>query len=283
MGPGQQPQRSIFSASIGQYTQAAQTVPGVRISLENLRPTTRFEDLHEDLQKTIEHFDTEILGHMRLADECSSVLPAVADVGMTIPPDVAFLESKLDATRTALVTDATAIDAAKRQVRSDASDAQRSFHTIAALRMPSHLLGRGTDIPGPGAGDPGATGAPGDPTAGGSDASKQGGLESYFSGQADAMSTRLSHVQRHFSEVEEYLSGLEAQTAAQVQNLRMGRRDGQAEGLRRSGPDERIRELAAVLSEFERGILTVAASVGQARELVQEAQLAEGSGPRWRR
>ena len=36
------------------------TQPGVKIDLSNLRPTTRFSDLHDDLKKQIETIDSFI-------------------------------------------------------------------------------------------------------------------------------------------------------------------------------------------------------------------------------
>lgn len=54
--------------SLGQTNnQNQQTVPGVRIDLTNLRGTTRFNDLHEDLQKEISKLDDIIQGQIKLA------------------------------------------------------------------------------------------------------------------------------------------------------------------------------------------------------------------------
>ena len=47
------------SLTMGQGNNAQTgTVPGTKIDLSNLRPTTRFSDLHDDLKKQIEELNT---------------------------------------------------------------------------------------------------------------------------------------------------------------------------------------------------------------------------------
>jgi len=49
------------SLTMGQQNiNAANTIPGVRIDISNLRPTTRFSDLHDELKNQIEAVDTFI-------------------------------------------------------------------------------------------------------------------------------------------------------------------------------------------------------------------------------
>lgn len=273
----QQPQRSTFAASIGQYTAAAQSVPGVRIDLTNLKSTTRFEELHESIQNEIIQLDSFILSQASLADECASLLPKIADLTKTIPTDVEYCERKLQAAQDSLETDAAAIDANKRLVRADAADARRSFKAIHTLRMPSqyHVTGLWSAAAAAAGPTPGAL-SDGEIV----DAEKDSAdLVAYFSAQADEMAKKLDAFKRNLGEVEEYLAGVEVQTVAQMQSARMGK----AEGGARSAEDK-VRELAGVLREFEGGILTVAGSVGAAREQVQKAMLAEGRmGGRWGR
>ena len=103
-------------------------------------------------------------------------------------------------------------------------------------------------------------------------------LVSYFSQRADDMGRKLDTFRKNIGEVEAYLSGLETSSMSQLQSARFSHsRDGGARSA-----DEQVRELGAVLREFEGGILTVAGKVGAAREAVQQSMLTEGPGRRGR-
>ena len=272
LNPSQQTQRSLFSASIGQYTAAQQTIPGVRIDVSNLRPTTRFNDLYEGLQKEIEYLDSFIISQIDLHAECEGAMPRIADALQYIPNDVAFCETKLDATQRALETDAVAIDAVKSLVRADAEAARISFKAIHHLRMPAQFHHSSLwNTPGASA-----------PTSLNADAKEEAAasadLVSYFSQRADDMGRKLDTFRKNIGEVEAYLSGLETSSMSQLQSARFSHsRDGGARSA-----DEQVRELGAVLREFEGGILTVAGKVGAAREAVQQSMLTEGPGRRGR-
>ena len=272
LNPPQQTQRSLFSASIGQYTAAQQTIPGVRIDVSNLRPTTRFNDLYEGLQKEIEFLDTFILSQMDLASDCEGAMPRIADILAYLPNDVAFCETKLDATQRALETDAASIDAAKSLVKADTEAARISFKAIHNLRMPAQFH-HSSLWNAPGASAPTSLSANAEEEAAASTS-----LVSYFTRQADDMGRKLDAFQKNIKDVEDYLSSLEASSVSQLQSARFSRgRDGGA----RSAEDQ-VRELGAVLREFEGGILNVAGKVGAARETVQEAMLFEAPGRRRR-
>lgn len=84
------------------------------------------------------------------------------------------------------------------------------------------------------------------------------------------MSQTLNKYKANIAEVETYLRGLEVNLGHQVQQIAFTRgRDGRVKNA-----DDQVRELAAVLREFEAGILGVAGKVGGAREKVQELILA---------
>ena len=246
----------------------------MRIDLTNLRPTTRFEDLHDSLQRDISSLDTFILNQAKLSDECASVLPKIAELINTIPSDVDYVERKLKATQQSLMTDAALIDEGRSLVKADAENARRSFKVIHAQKMPAqyHSTGLWGSSSAAGAAAPGAL-SDGDVV----DAAEESAdLVRYFSKQVDEMNGKLDLFKRQMGEVEEYLAGVESQTIAQVQSARMGRSDG---GPRSA--EEKVRELATVLREFEGGILKVAGSVGEAREQVQEVMLGESRTSRW--
>jgi nucleoporin p58/p45 len=172
-----------------------------------------------------------------------------------------------------LETNAATIEDARALTKGDANDARRSFKAIHALKMPAqyHVAGSWAS----------SSSLPGALAEGESvDSEKESAdLVRYFSGQADEMGKKLEALKKNMGQVEDYVKGLETQIREQGQRIRTGRAGDQ-------GPktaDEKIRELAGVLREFEGGILTVAGSVGGAREQVQEIMLSESRAGRWSR
>ena len=272
----QQP-ASIFATSIGQYTQQHQTVPGVRISLNELRPTTRFNDLHEEVQKQIEEIDNFILLQIQHKEECENLIKTVDKKSLAIPGDVEYCAKSLETLQIALENDAEVIALAKTLITADSANAKLSFDVIRALKMPQQFhqfalwSGHNSSYAGEGPLIRENEGAPG----------KNLGL--YFSQAADQMFQILSKYKGNIDEVETYLRGLEFNLGQQFQQMTFVRgRDGGAKRV-----DDQIRELAAVLREFEMGILGVAGKVGSARERVQELMLGDlgefGSNSRMRK
>jgi len=110
------------------------------------------------------------------------------------------------------------------------------------------------------------------------DGSSNTDLVSYFSKQAESMSKTLDDYKNRITEVEVYLKGIEASTMQQMHQMMFIRN---RDGGERSAED-RVRELAAVLREFENGILGVAGKVGGAREKVLEVMLGDYGNPNGR-
>ena len=266
IGPPQQSQNPLFASSIGQYSRDQQTVPGVRVDLANLRPTTRFNDLHEELQKVVVYVEDFVQTQIHFAEECESLLPRIETATKGIPPDSEYCTRKLDAVQQILENDAAAIDAAKKLVRKDAADARLSFRAIQNLRMPQqfhHASPWNMPIASRNVGSEGSF-EDGETSSGAN-------LVSYFSQQANAMSKNLQVYQKNLAEVEEYLKGVEVSTMQEMANMQFTKgRD----GSERSAEDQ-YRELAAVFREFDHGILTVAGKVLAVRENLQETILGE--------
>ena len=262
----QSQQQSLFSSSIGQYTQQQQTVPGVRISVNELRPTTRFNDLHEELQKAIENVDNFILAQINFQGQSEVAMDKVAKTSNSIPNDVEFCASKLDTMQQALENDAEAIEYAKTTVKADAADAKLNFKAVQALKMPQQFHYSGLWSVAPSSQGPGPSLSDEGIEDGASNT-----LVSYFSNQADDMSKTLESYKRNITDVELYLKGLESGTMQQLQQM-MFVQDG--EGGTRSAVDQ-VKSLAVALKDFENGILGVAGKVGGVREVVQEAMLGE--------
>lgn len=225
------------SQNQNQAQQNQQSIPGVRIDLSNIRPTTRFNDLHEDLQKELELLDKVILAQQARSADINAVLPSHAEQLSFIPDNADFLSRKLLGIETALESDAEAVALVQGYVKTDAANAKLSFKVIDNQRQPQPYQQNGT----------------------GQD------LVSFFSQAADEMSATLSRYQSRISEIESHLRGVEASTMQQAQALN-------GSSLGGGGADDQMRELAAVLREFEQGILGVAGEVGAAREGVQQLQ-----------
>ena len=242
-------------------------MPGVRVNVSELRPTTRFNDLHEDLQKMIENIDNFVIEQMRFQAQCELALEGqgegvqrgVGKAAETIPTDVEQCQTTLVAVQQALENDAQAIAYAKQLTKADATNANLSFKALSMLRSPQQFQNSSmwnapniSQIVGPTLMD--------DDTVPGAASN----LVSYFSSQADDMSKALESYKKRIDEVEIHLGGMEASMRNQIQELNLVRnRDGNPKNA-----EDQVRELATVLNEMDAGIVGVAGKVTGAREQV---------------
>lgn len=246
--------------SLGQPTNQQQTIPGVRIDLSNIKGTTRFSDLQENLQKTVEDIDKFILNQIRHQEELQSFMPGHGEMLENIPNDVKFVTRKYEGARNALESDAHAIEAARSLVNQDADHARLSFRAIDNLKLPQQYH------------TPNLW-APRQQSAGTANAETDGqDLVGFFSKTADEMDGQLKRYERNLTEIEMHLHGVQDGLVEQLQKV-MATKNGGA-----SAADEKIQELVAVLRDFEQGILKVAGEVGSAREGMTRLQLGEFVG-----
>jgi len=252
-----------FGAGLTSAQQALQQgqpplVPGVRIDLSNLRGTTRFNDLHEDLQKQIVAIDTFIQQQLDCKNQCDALVPAHQEMLSAIPNDADFCRRKLIGMEDAMESDIEKLSQVRELVKIDADHAKLSFKAIDNLRLPAqyHNAGiwavRST-----------STGAK---TQVDGDGEAQD-LVGFFSKTADELDGTLNKYRKNFSEIEYHLRSIESNTVQQTQALIAQRNGGSG------GQDDPIQELAAALREFEMSILGVAGKVGAAREGMQSLQL----------
>ena len=259
------PARKLFPSQIGQYTQQQQTVPGVRIlDVNQLRSTTRFNDLHEDLQKAIEYVDNFILGQIRCQEECAQHTEDIDQKCQQMPPDVEYCAKALDTMQQALENDAESIAVAKGLVKIHVADAKLSFKTIQKLKMPQQFHQSGMWNT-PGISQIGGASFPEEDAEVG--ASRN--IVEYFSKQADEMTKTLDAYKRNIGQVEAYLKGVESNTMQQMQQMMFNR--GQNGGEKSA--EEQVRQVAAVLRDFEHGITNVATRVGGTRDKIQGVML----------
>ncbi|KAI4262651.1 MAG: hypothetical protein L6R42_002178 [Xanthoria sp. 1 TBL-2021] len=262
--PIQQP--SLFATSIGQYTQRQQPVPGVRVTTSELRPTTRFTDLHEQLQTLIENIDGFIQQQMKFQQECAAMNHGLDENCKQMPDDVEFCTRALHTMQHALENDAEAISQAKALTKADVANAKLSFTTIENMAVPQQY--QATNLWAlPSISREAAPSSLDDENI--TEGNGSTSLVSFFSSQSDEMSKSLDNYKKNVVEVENYLKGVETNTVTQLQQLFLTRgQDGQGKNA-----EDQVRELAAVLKDFENGIINVAGKVGGVREKVQEAVL----------
>lgn len=238
-----------------------QTIPGVKIDMANLRGTTRFNDLHEELQKQVELMDSVIQGQIKLKNDCNAIMAPHDSQLATIPSDVEFLRRKLVGLEAAMAADAEAISHVREFIKTDAENAKLSFRAIDNLKLPPQFHVSGVW-----------------PTkATSSDAQGHGGSDTqdivgFFSSNAAELATTLAKYRKHIGEIEQHLRSVEESSAQQINALIARRNDAAPRD------DDEIRQLAFALADFEQSILHVAGRVGGLREGIQTLQLGNFMG-----
>ncbi|RKF61031.1 Nucleoporin NUP49 [Erysiphe neolycopersici] len=239
------------SSTIQPLNQQPQTIPGVLIDASNVRGTTRYNDLKEELQKQLMEIDTMIEAQIQLKNQCDAIMPAHEVQLSQIPDDVEFCRRKRIGVDNTADSDIHAISEVQKLIKSDAEAAKLSFAAIDMLRLPPqyHI---------PGVLSPKATNR------------GSGGYEDivgFFSQTADELSDKLATFKKHLSEIEQHLRGVEANSAHQI-NVLVARKKGNS-----PAEESSFDQLASVLRDFETGLLNVAGKVGETRKGVTTLQL----------
>ncbi|CAD0089535.1 unnamed protein product [Aureobasidium mustum] len=246
------------SLTMGQGNSQPTTQPGVKIDMSNLRPTTRFSDLHDDLKKQIEQIDSFIRQQESFATQCESMIGRHGTDVESIKPDVDLIQNKIETVELALENDGAAIENAKELVQRDAGDLIRVARMAENLQLPQQYhYGRSSR--------PSTT-----------DDEYDIDLVGYFSKQAEVMQKTLDTYTSHLAEIEAHLRVVEGSTVQQAHQLAAQRAGGRA-----GNSADNVRELAETLRGFESGILGAAGLVGSCREGVNELILGKiGGDPR---
>jgi nucleoporin p58/p45 len=238
-------------------------VPGVRIDVTNIRGTTRFNDLHEDLQKQISFLDDFIQTQIQLKNDCDAIMPSHNSQLGQVPNDVEFCRRKLIGVENASDSDVQAISLAQRLVKTDAEHAKLSFKAIDNLKLPPQYHNPNIWS---------AKASSSDNRAQSNGEGEAQDIVSFFSVTTDELATTLSNYQKHITEIEQHLRGVEANSAQQI-NILVAKRNGSL-----GGQDDPMDQLTGALRDFEESILGVAGKVGGAREGVQSLQLGRFTG-----
>jgi nucleoporin p58/p45 len=268
---GQNQGQGLFGSTLGgglslgqSNNQQQQTVPGVTIDLTNIRSTTRFTDLHEDIKKGIINIDAVIQAQIQLKNDCDAIMPAHESQLAHVPHDVEFCRRKLIGVQHAGAGDVYAIDLVKKSIDTDVQHAKLSFKAIDNLKLPPQYHNSGIWSA--------------KTTSSSSQAQTNGtgdtqDIVGFFSTTADEIATTLATYQKHIVDIEQHLRGVEGTSAAQL-NMLIAKRNGSF-----AGNDDPMEQLTGALRDFEESLLGVAGNVGAAREGVQGLQLGRFSAP----
>lgn len=247
---------SIPGLTMGQG-QSQATVPGVRIDSTNIRGTTRFNDLQEDLQKSILEIDKRIQTFMTQKAELDAFMPGHGEMLSYIPDDVKFVERKYGGVQSALESDAEAIEGVRLCVEQDAANAKLSFRAVDNLKLPTQYHTGGLW----------STRQQSTSTA--NTETDGQGLVGFFNRTADEMDSQLKVYEKQLTEIEMHMRGVQDNVLERLQQMMASKNNGP------SPADQQLADLGAVLRDFEMGILRVAGDVGAAKEGMARLQLGE--------
>ncbi|KAF2467636.1 uncharacterized protein BDR25DRAFT_266580 [Lindgomyces ingoldianus] len=225
---------------------------------EAVKGTTRFSDLHPNLQREIEAVDQELTKHIRSCEQVRETLPSHGDRIATVAPDVAYISQFLSTVELGLDNDSANIGYLKDLVRKAAEDATQAFRVINNMKLPAqfHYSQRSTMQT--------SSSTPPHPSLDSADdPSKPVDLISYFSKHTDDLGHTLDLYQRQIREIEAHLRTMEMGAKERMQQL-----NGSRNGVR----DQR-RELVDALKAIESAILEAAKKVGQTRDAVTRETL----------
>lgn len=230
----------------------------VQMTLDSIRGTTRFNDLHPEIQNLIQQFDEGIQRKISYCSQIRETLPSTEKDIATIAPDVAYIETFLSTIEVGLDNDSANIAHLKTLVKKDAEDATLSFRAIENQRLPAQFHYRNSaNLTASSTKTPATNGLDDD------DPTKPVDLMRYFNRRADDLGRTLDVYQRQIREIEAHLRTMEAGTLEKAQQLTGSR----------SAPRDQRRELVEALKAIEGAILDSAKKVGQVRDEVTKQTL----------
>ncbi|KAH9874445.1 hypothetical protein IAQ61_003634 [Plenodomus lingam] len=231
----------------------------VQLTLDSIRGTTRFNDLHPELQTLIQQFDEGIQRKINYCSQIRETLPKTEADIQTIAPDVAYIETFLSTVEVGLDNDSANIAHLKSLVKKDAEDAMLCFRAIENQRLPAqfHYRNSAANLNTSSAKTPASSALHED------DPTRPVDLMAYFDRRTDDIGRTLDVYQRQIREIEAHLRTMEAGTVEKAQQLTGSR----------SAPRDQRRELVEALKAIEGAILNSAKKVGQVRDEVTKQTL----------
>jgi nucleoporin p58/p45 len=226
-------------------------------NLDNVKGTTRFSDLHPDIQNSIQELDKRFQERIDRANGIREALPKTGESVASVAPDVAYIEEFLSTVELGIDNDTASVSHLKELVKKDATDAALSFRAIVNLNLPQQFhYGNRTNLS---SARPNQTPSSSDEN----DLSEPVNLLGYFTTRTDDLAKTLDLYQGQIREIEAHLRTMEAGTVEKAQQLT---------GSRNGARDQR-RELVEALKAIEGAILDSAKKVGMVRDAVTKETL----------
>lgn len=270
--------------SMGQNAAPANTVGAVKIDLENMRPTTRFDDCVDDVKQQLEQIDKWIQDQERNCKLIEAFCPKHGEDVNSIAPDVEYVRSKADDADQALISDAQGVDAQRRNTDKDTKDLERCQRIVTNLNLPQAYQYSGSmSLGGMGAlGSMYGSQQRPQQTATVPDGEDPSNYDmdligNYFAPMAGELQKTVDDYAKTLTEIESHMRVMESSAMAQAQQLAQQRSGMGGAGSQQSS-EENVRELADTLRGFEQSILGVAGVVGECREGVNELVLGRLGG-----
>lgn len=225
----------------------------MRVDVNNVKPTTRFYELHESLQQEIIQAEDFIQSQIDSITKCEVFIPAHGVSLTSIAPDVKFVRNKLDTVSQALSRDAGEINGVKGVLVQDIEDCQKEFKAVEHLKLPAQWQYN-------------SQWASAGEASEGENVFAATDMVPYFNRHTSEMDVRLQKYTAQLAEIEAHLRTVEGNAVEQMHKV-MQR---QANGDQERG---QIAELASAMHVFEEAVLRVASKVGEVREGVIDVTL----------
>lgn len=264
--------------SMGQTAAPQPPAPGsTKYGYDGMRPTTRFTELVDDVQKELEAIDKMIQMQEKFCRDIEGFVPKHGDDVAGLGRDVEYIREKVEATEQSLGVDAQGVQAQQRVLAADYKDFDRCQRVVDMLQHPQQYHYTGLQY--------GSTRLPAPSTALDAVDAEKKDMDitgNYFTPMATSLKQTLDTYASNLSEIEAHMRVIEHSTQTQAQQL-AARRAGV--GAQQAGSDDTVRELAETLRGFEESILNAAGLVGQCREGVNDVILgrvgSREAGRRW--
>ncbi|KAF7187471.1 hypothetical protein HII31_11211, partial [Pseudocercospora fuligena] len=257
--------------SMGQ-TAGAQPQAASQVTVDNLRPTTRFEDCADNFKQELEDIDKMIKKQEEFARQIEAFLPKHEENVKSLQPDIELIKDKTEDVEQALASGARGVDAQRQLTEKDKRDFQRIERVATNLQLPQGYQYPNSSLSGFGGmyasqqrlQQPQTAPEGEDPSNYDTDL-----IGNYFVPMASELQKTMANYAGTLSEIEAHLRVIEDSTVMQAQRLAQ---QGAGMGDQGSGEDT-VRMVASTLRVFEEGILQVAGQVGECREGVTQLVL----------
>ncbi|EME40679.1 hypothetical protein DOTSEDRAFT_90831 [Dothistroma septosporum NZE10] len=262
--------------SMGQSATPQTTVSATNVNLDDLKPTTRFEDCIDQVKETLEQMDKMIQEQEEFARKVEAFVPGHEVKVDSIAPDVDFVKSKAEDVEQALISDAYGVEAQRKNTEKDIKDLERLGRLTQNLALPAAYQYSGNmSLAGSFAQQRPQQSASTKEVevSNGYDTDL---ISNYFSPLANDLQTMMKGYADNLSEIESHLKVIESSAVTQAQTL--AQRKAGMNGAPQATGDETVRELADTLRGFEESILGVAGVVGECRDGVNELVLGRLGG-----